>query len=482
MPTSCRRHHGPFGSTRLAASLAVALVLSVLAALPLSARAGADLHKIQHVVIILQENRSFDHYFGTFPGADGIPTDGSGNFTVCSPDPRTGICVKPYHAGDIADLGGPHGHSNEVADVDGGKMDGFVGQFVQQECALHPDTCQTEPAGVMAYHDAREIPNYWTYARQFVLQDRLFEPVSSWSLPAHLYIVSAWSARCSRLADPTSCVSWVGNVPRQARTNYAWTDLTYLLHKNGVSWAYYGVSPSSGLIATPNMWNPLLQFTTVIQNKQTGNIQDTSAFCQAAQNGTLPAVSWVVPDMPVSEHPNSQQPPSVGEAYVTSLINAIMQGPNWNSTAIFLTWDDWGGFYDHVVPPVVDGNGYGIRVPGLVISPYARQGYIDHQTLSFDAYLKFIEDLFLGGQRLDPATDGRPDPRPTVRENASQLGDLAQDFNFSQAPRAPLLLPTDAPPPGCANGAHHGAAHRTPRYPTYRSPTQTSADLVDPDD
>jgi phospholipase C len=117
-----------------------------------------------------------------------------------------------------------------------------------------------------------------------------------------------------------------------------------------------------------------------------------------------------------------------------------MEGPDWNSTAIFLAWDDWGGFYDHVVPPKVDQNGYGIRVPGLVISPYAKKGYIDHQTLSFDAYLKFIEDDFLNGARLDPATDTRPDSRPSVRENAPVLGDLANDFDFNQSPRAPLIL------------------------------------------
>jgi phospholipase C len=117
-----------------------------------------------------------------------------------------------------------------------------------------------------------------------------------------------------------------------------------------------------------------------------------------------------------------------------------MQSPEWSSTAIFLAWDDWGGFYDHVVPPAVDLNGYGFRVPGLVISPYAKLGFIDHQTLSFDAYAKFIEDVFLKGQRLDPLTDGRPDPRPTVRENVSTLGDLSNDFDFTQAPRAPLIL------------------------------------------
>jgi phospholipase C len=118
-----------------------------------------------------------------------------------------------------------------------------------------------------------------------------------------------------------------------------------------------------------------------------------------------------------------------------------MSGPDWGSTAIFLAWDDWEGFYDHVVPPTIDHGGYGLRVPALVISPYARSGSIDHQTLSFDAYLKFIEDDFLGGQRLDPATDGRPDSRPYVRENDSALGNLLADFDFSQPPRPPLILP-----------------------------------------
>jgi phospholipase C len=126
---------------------------------------------------------------------------------------------------------------------------------------------------------------------------------------------------------------------------------------------------------------------------------------------------------------------------VTSLINAVMKSPDWDSTAIFLAWDDWGGFYDQVVPPKVDQNGYGLRVPAMVISPYAKQGYLDHQTLSFDAYDKFIEDDFLGGQRLDPNTDGRPDPRPDVRENNPILGNLLSDFDFNQAPRAPVILP-----------------------------------------
>ena len=156
-------------------------------------------------------------------------------------------------------------------------------------------------------------------------------------------------------------------------------------------------------------------------------------------------MSWVVPDQAHSDHPPANI--HAGQSYVTNLINAVMKGPDWSSSAIILTWDDWGGFYDHMVPPYVDPNGYGIRVPSLVISPYARRGFIDHQTLSFDAFNKFIEDDFLGGQRLDPTTDGRPDPRPDVRDAQPHLGNLAEDFDFSQAPRPPMVLPLN-PPPG----------------------------------
>ena len=133
-----------------------------------------------------------------------------------------------------------------------------------------------------------------------------------------------------------------------------------------------------------------------------------------------------------------------------------MQSDAWDSTAIFLCWDDWGGFYDHVQPPIVDGQGYGLRVPALVISPYARKGFVDHQILSQDAYLKFIEDDFLGGQRIDPKPDGRPDSRRHVRENEPILGNLADDFDFRQTPREPVILPlhprTDLTVPPSASG------------------------------
>ncbi len=427
------------------------------------------IHKIQHVIIIMQENRSFDSYFGTFPGADGIPML-DGIPTVCVPDPLINQCVKPYHDTSDKNLGGPHGQPNAIKDINGGKMDGFIQQeqagiIAACRIAFDPSCAQKEQVpDVMGYHTASEIPNYWTYAEQFVLQDHMFEPDASWSLPAHLFMVSGWSAKCSS-GDPMSCV----NAPQSpqdlqarlrknsylpvARPQYSWTDLTYLLYQGGVSWAYYvadGTQPDCAddqmlcipkpqNVGTPEIWNPLPYFETVSQDKQLGNIQPLSSFLTAAKDGKLPAVSWVVPNGKTSEHPPALV--SDGQAYVTNLINTVMEGPDWDSTAIFLAWDDWGGFYDHVVPPQVDQNGYGLRVPGLVISPYARVGYIDHQTLSFDAYLKFIEDDFLNSQRLDPKTDGRPDPRPTVREDAPILGDLVLDFDFSQAPRPPLILP-----------------------------------------
>jgi phospholipase C len=196
-------------------------------------------------------------------------------------------------------------------------------------------------------------------------------------------------------------------------------------------------------VTTPGIWNPLPIFEDVQKDGQLTNILPLNSYFTAAQSGTLPAVSWITPSQADSEHP----PASVhqGQAYVTAIVNAAMKSPDWDSTAIFLQWDDWGGFYDHVVPPKVDDNGYGLRVPALVISPYARKGYIDHQVLSSDAYLKFIEDDFLAGARLNPKTDGRWDPRPTVREDAKILGNMMEDFDFNQTPRSPVLLPTNPP-------------------------------------
>jgi phospholipase C len=452
---------------------------------PAAALSVVGIHHIQHVIVIMQENRSFDSYFGTYPGANGIPAG------TCVPDPVHGGCVAPFHDPADKNYGGPHGHGSFVRDLDEGRMDGFVSEAEQGfKCSSTEPTCspcrEEAAAGArcmdaMGYHDAREIPNYWTYAENFVLQDDMYEPVSSWSWPEHLFLVSGWSAMCSNWSDPLSCTSTgapEGPPSPEPRPSGAdpytgpeaislpWTDVTYLLHKHGVSWGYYVfeggepdcesdeavtcAAPKQGP-KTPGIWNPLVDFMDVKQDSQLGNVKSLNAFYTSVHDTsacTLPQVSWIVPNAAVSEHPAALV--SKGEAYVTTLINSVMRSRCWGSSAIFLSWDDWGGFYDHVAPPVIDGQGYGFRVPGLVISPYAKAGFIDHQQLSHDAYLKFIEADFLAGERLNPKTDGRPDSRPDVREEAPGLGNLIEDFNFDQPPRPPLILPTH-PAPGPAS-------------------------------
>ena len=424
------------------------------------------IHKIKHVIIVMQENRSFDHYFGTYPGAEGIPMK-NGVPDVCCPDPSTNECIKPYHDPNNSNSGGPHSNRFFKMAVHDGRMDGFI-EAVRNGKRETAGKNKNDPTlslasqskDVMGYHDRREIPNYWKYADEFVLQDHMFEPVGSWSLPAHLFMVSAWAAKCTN-SDPMSCydsrLSPHGKIPMEPLHKdtdiYAWTDITYLLHKKKIDWAYYlgEGKPIEDKDDAPDefnptgrgrfvlwIWNPLPRFATVRENNELDHIKPLSAFLAGAKSGDLPQVIWIVPDHHHSEHPPTLI--SDGQAFVTAVVNAVMSGPCWESSAIFVVWDDWGGFYDHVTPPTVDKNGYGIRVPGLVISPYAKKGYIDHQVLSFDAYLKFIEDIFLDGQRIDPKTDGRPDPRPTVRENVALLGDLTQALDFTQPPRKPLIL------------------------------------------
>ena len=465
---------------RLLPTALVVGVVSLIGVLPfvhdgpkrVHAAPPSGIHKIKHVVILTMENRSFDSYFGTYPGADGLPRR-DGHFTVCVADRVTHRCVYPYHDTSNRNTGGPHEHLDAIQDINAGRMNGFMREArrgLTRGCIASPTmplcSLGARHPDVMGYHDWHEIPNYWDYARHFVLQDHMFEPNDSWSLPEHLFMVSEWSARCHRRNVAMSCVNSVEGPlapPHEAQNrsgrkpSYAWTDLTYLLHEHHVSWRYYvfaGREPDceTGAMVchekvqrakTPGIWNPLPWFTTVHQDHQVGNVRSISHFFAAAKQGRLPAVSWVEPNNHVSEHPPSLI--TNGQAFATGVINAVMRSPVWSSTAIFLAWDDWGGFYDHVVPAHVDENGFGLRVPSLVISPYARPGYIDHQAGSLDAFTKFVEDDFLGGQRIDPATDGRPDRRPDAREAMPQVGDMMQAFDFDQKPNPPLILPLHPP-------------------------------------
>jgi phospholipase C len=432
-------------------AVAAAIVLAAgsgLAATSKPTRAATS-SPIKHVVVLMMENHSFDNYFGTYPGANGIPAG------VCVPDPALGTCDHPYHfvdrypSGYTHDL--PHEASYAPADINSGKMDGFV--------ASEQHACKCSTAESMGYFDATDIPVYWRYAKNYTLYDHLFEQVTSWSFPSHLWMVSEWSASCTSPTNPLSCtgtpkVGFPGWKTWPSSNTLPWTDMTYILHKGGVSWGYYNTDitqpvcqPSNTCTmaasnpGTPVFWNPLPWFTDVQQDGQLGNIGTVSAFEAAAAANNLPSVSWVIPDRSGSGHPATSTNPG-SEQYAVNVINAIESSPEWSSTAIFLGWDDWGGEYDHVVPPALDKIGLGLRVPEILISPYARVGSIDHQTLSVDAINRFIEDTFLGGQRLDPANDGRPDSRTTVRENSPLIGDITQDFDFSNPPAPPILFPT----------------------------------------
>jgi len=378
---------------------------------------------VKHIVVIMMENRSFDNYFGKFPGANGIPANPN-----CNPDPINNTCVLPYHDKALQNYGGPHSQPDMLHDLDGGKFDGFI------ISAEKPPGPGPNPDEVMGYHTKAEIPYYWSLASTYTLADNYFAASASWSTMAHLFLVSGWSAQCATDNDPNSCTS--SNTVSPVTDFYAWTDITWLLHAHGVSWGYY-VYPKGLMIVNDqgdgegpadtgaSGWNPLPGFDDVRIDGELGNVQAGSNFVAAASAGTLPAVSWVVPSFKDSDHPSNSL--AKGQAWVKQQIDAVESGPEASSTLILLTWDEWGGFYDHVVPPTIDGLGYGFRTPLILVGPMVKKAHIDHQMLSSDAYLKLIEDLFLGSERID-GNDGRPDPRPDIRENTPGLGDLRNDL------------------------------------------------------
>jgi phospholipase C len=441
---------------------------------------------IQHVIIIMQENRSFDSYFSTYPGADGTPTG------ICLPvvlGSQKGTCVAPFHDVHDSNSGGPHFAKSAMVDLDDGvkttKMDGFVSEqyaSLNRKCPPNSPSCGAGRAGilrhdVMGYHDADEIPNYWAYAQHFVLQDHMFDDERSWSLPSHVGLVSEWTALCTNNKLASTCATADGMSFPDAKTEYPWASLFQLLDVHNVSWKYYlgeGAEPDcedgemtcAPQIQAPSVasyWNPAPYFSWIKSFPKSYLAEHNPSLDQFLidlKNGALPQVSWLVPADQYSEHPPNGV--TAGMEYVTSVVNAIMQSGYWQNTAVFVTWDDWGGFYDHVPPPNVDKTsngkdieGFGLRVPGLMISAWAKAGTIDHAIYSFDSFATFFENLFLGGARLDPATLGNPDSRPDIRDALtavtfpdgakSPLGNLLDEFDFTQTPLPPLVLSAHIP-------------------------------------
>jgi phospholipase C len=377
------------------------------------------LAKIQHIVWIMQENHSFDSYFGTFPGADGIPP------RTCLPRlPGSSGCVASFHMPDLyptCDL--PHEWWDAHAAYDSGRMDAFV--YVEGT----PYT--------MGYYDGRDIPNYWEYAKHFTLCDGFFSSIMGESLTNHLYSVAAQSGDMIEGAESLEEVEEMRHDPG----GFSFAAIVNMLNRSKVTWKYYvETSPPKPGEKTPpdvlwyllhpdpkkfSLWNPLPAFKSVREKSASmADLVDLQEYFGDLRKGTLPQVSWIVPAWDDSEHP--PEPPRQGMWYVTKLIDALMQSPYWKNSVIFLSWDDYGGFYDHVQPPFVDAFGYGPRVPCIIISPFAKSGYISHETYDFTSILKFIEKRF---------------GLPSLTTRDARAEAPFDSFTFDQKPLPPLLIP-----------------------------------------
>jgi phospholipase C len=405
-------------------------------------REGTSSIPIEHIVFIIKENRTFDHYFGRYPGADGA-THGrtlDGRLVPLRPAPD----VQPH---DIT-----HGYSSGLFAINGGKMNGF--NFIRNGQDL---------SGYVS-HRRQSIPHYWGYADRFVLADRFFTSMYGPTFPEHLYTVAA---QANGIVDNQSTETGVGkycddpdeyasrfphDLPRddirrimrvqespmaehpesinliarhweQIRTCFDIRILPDLLEEKDISWGYY---------ARVNNWQNALQ---AIRHVRYGpmwrNVHPPERFLADVRRRRLPQVSWLIPPGRFNEHPREGKSVCAGENWTVQQVNAVMRNPYWASTAIIIVWDDFGGFYDHVPPPHYDVMGLGPRTPALVVSPWTRRGdnrnggYIDHTTYEFSSVLAFIETVM--GLRAMTARDRQADP-------------LSGAFDFVSPPRPKKLI------------------------------------------
>ncbi len=378
--------------------------------------------RIQHIVFLIKENRSFDTYFGTFPGADGATTG------VISTGER--IALKRATDRMSRDIG--HDWEDAHRAMNGGRMDQF--DLVRDGNVKNDFLSMTQ-------FFAADIPNYWSYAEHFALADRMFSSLAGPSFPNHLYTVAAQSGGAFNNPDSlrwgcdseertrVDVLSSTGAVTRE----YPCFDLRTIadnLEAAGVSWRYYApVQGEHGYV-----WSALDAISHIRNGPLwQSRVRPHGQFVTDVASGAMPAVSWLIPDFEVSDHPTVDSfagttlnvSACAGENWTVQQINAVMKSPTWTTTAIVLTWDDFGGFYDHVPPPGVDSLGLGPRVPLIVISPYVKEGIVSHTVYEFASVLQLIESRY----RLKALT-GRD-------VEANSLLDM---FDFTQSPAPPLLL------------------------------------------
>jgi phospholipase C len=409
-----------------------AVALGGLLAVLLPARAAAEpapATPIRHVITVMQENHSFDNYFGTYRGADGLPRD------ACMPrdfaDPGAG-CTRPFHIGNRAVEGLSDSPELARAQANGGAMNGFLN-------AIRDQRGREQPL-VMGHYDDREIPFYWNLADQYVLFDRFFGSALGGTLTNHLF----WTTGGPGDEDPAESIPAGG---------FTAPTIFDRLEKRGISWKFYvrnydprvtfrskRLRGRGGQLASV----PLLDSARFVDDRERfSHIVPLDQLEQDLRRGTLPAVSYVVP-LGAREHPPGSL--ASGQTVVRTLITGLMRSQYWKSSALMLTYDTSGGWYDHVRPPSVDRWGYGFRVPALLVSAWAKRGHVDHTTLDFTSILKFIETNW----RLEPLADR--DRRATG---------LMHAFAFDQAPRAAEFV-TDR-----RRGSRRPLTATAPVYVTY---------------
>jgi phospholipase C len=410
---------------------------------------------IQHVVFLIKENHSFDNYFGTFPGADGAT---SGTIS-------TGQVIPLGQTPDVTptDLG--HDWGSALLAIDGGKMDRFnlIGEG-NQNCNL------------LSYTQFKEadIPNYWAYAKAFTLADHMFSALHGPSMPNHLYTVAAQSGGVINNPAHYTHLSWGcdadSNVTVQVLNSngsvsldfpcFDFPTLSDTMQTAGITWKYY--APSYG--ETGYIWSVLDAIKHIRQGSlwNTNVVSDTQ-FISDATSGTLPQVSWVVTNIKDSEHPLSSV--CAGENWTVQQLNAVMQGPDWLTTVVFLFWDDFGGFYDHVPPAALDKFGTGVRVPLIVISPYAKPGFISHTTYEFSSLLKFVEERF---------------GLPPLTSRDANANDPLDSFNFTQVPLSPVVLKERSCPTRTTSATPVCTPFSTPTTKSTPTPARTATPSLTP--
>ncbi len=374
--------------------------------------AGASLTKtpIQHLIVLMQENHTFDNYFGTYPGADGFTAD------TCVPvnpfEVSKTECVEPFRIGDLPIENLDHSRQTFRLQYNEGRMNGFI----------HALNIRNQDGRLaVGYYDDQELPFYWNLADEYVLFDRFFSSAAAGSFMNHVYWVTASPGRGRDKATPEG----LGDLPT----------IFDRLEEQGISWKFYiqkydpNLTYRSLVVGAPRPpqieWVPLLSIDRFIDDPQLNRrITDLDEYYEDLRAGELPAVTFVKA-IGSSEHPPGSL--QAGQRTSRTMLQALMLSDAWDDSAFLITYDDWGGWYDHVAPPQVDEYGYGFRVPALLVSPYAKQGYIDNTELDYTSILRFIEDNW----GLEPLTSR--DAKANSLDNA---------FDFTQPPRNPRIIPS----------------------------------------